>query len=296
VYAVSTNGFWNDGDSYILARVPRSRLADLNAAEWTYFRGGDGMSAGNWSRNIDDATPLLELRTHCGQSGPCYIPALGLYVMIAWYNTEKMTKWYEPNEMRYDFYQAPQPWGPWSMVRSYSDRFLAAGQHMYGPSLCAKFQRKEGTDVHATMFTSGCPFEDIPGGMYKAWSIPVILRTAPAPPSREVPAGDPSIVYKGSWAGSGGVRESRAAGDSAELRFDGVGVDYVADKFAGFGTADVFLDGDLAHTAPLGTKNLPRLSDVTVYRSGALKPGPHTIRVANKSGAPVVVRALRIYS
>ena len=25
-----------------------------------------------------------------------------------------MTKWFEPNEMRYDFYQAEHPWGPWT--------------------------------------------------------------------------------------------------------------------------------------------------------------------------------------
>ena len=300
VYAVSTNGFWNDGDSYILGRILRAKLPELNAADWSYFAGGDGTAAKSWSARIQDAQPLLSRRTHCGQSGPCYIRALGAYLIVVWYNTEKMTKWYEPNEMRYDFYQAPHPWGPWTAVSSCSDRFLAPG-HMYGPSLCAKFQRREGADVHVTMFTSGCPFDDVPAGLYKAWEIPLILKTGSVVPSSLVPNGDARIVYKGAWRASGEgrplgpVRVSASAGDSAELSFDGVAVDYIADRNAGFGTVDVYVDGAVARTAALSIENLPRLCGVTVFRSGALRRGAHTIRIVNKTAAPAVLDAFRIY-
>ena len=37
VYACSTNGFWNDGDSLILGRVLRSQLSRLNSADWEYL-------------------------------------------------------------------------------------------------------------------------------------------------------------------------------------------------------------------------------------------------------------------
>jgi hypothetical protein len=300
VYAVSTNGFWNDGDSYILGRVPRQKLPDLNAADWSYFNGGDGGKAKAWAGNVRDAKPLLELRTQCGQSGPCYIPALGLYLMVVWYNTEKMTKWFEPNEMKYDFYQAPHPWGPWTAVHSYSDRFLSPG-HMYGPSLCARFQRQEGTDVHMTMFTSGCPFQGAPEGLYKAWEIPLIVKTVPVIPSTVIPSGDPRIVYQGDWTSSNDdrlpepVRQTTTANASAELQFRGVAVDFIADKKTGFGSVDVFLDGVPVHTADLRIENLPRLCGVTVFRSGSLKNGVHNIRVVNKSSSPVAVNAFRVY-
>lgn len=300
VYAVSTNGFWNDGDSYILGRVPRRKLPHLNAADWSYFTGGDGSKARVWSAKVNDARPLLELRTHCGQSGPCYIAALGLYLMVVWYNTEKMTKWFEPNEMKYDFYQAPHPWGPWTAVHSYSDHFLSPG-HFYGPSLCARFQRQEGTDVHMTMFTSGCPFKDVPEGLYKAWEIPLIVKTAPVISSTVIPSGDPRIVYKGHWASSnedrlpGSVRQTMTANDSAELSFRGTGVDFIADKKTDFGSVDIFLDGILVHTVALRVDNLPRLCGVTVFRSGELKNGTHDIRVVNKSSSQVVVDAFRVY-
>jgi hypothetical protein len=300
VYAASTNGFWNDGDRYILGRVLRKQLPDLNAADWQYFIGGDGNSGNNWSSAIQDAKPIVDQRTHCGQSGPCFIPALGLYLMVVWYNTEKMIKWFEPNEMRYDFYQAPHPWGPWTEVHSYSDRFLSAG-HMYGPSLCARFQRTEGTNVHMTLFTSGCPFDDVPAGMYKAWSIPVIVETAPIVPSVVVPSSDPRIVYNGEWTASsegrllGPVRQTASPNASAELRFHGVAVDLIADKKTGFGALDISLDGALVHTANLAVENLPRLCGVTVFRSNMLKNGEHRIRVVNKAALAVVMDAFQVY-
>ena len=300
VYAVSTNGFWNDGDSYILARVPRRKLPDLNAADWQYFSGGDGNQAKSWSARIQEARPLLDLRTHCGQTGPCYIPALGSYLMVVWYNTEKMIKWFEPNEIKYDFYQAPHPWGPWNAVHSYSDRFLSPG-HMYGPSLCARFQRTEGADVHMTLFTSGCPFENVPQGLYKAWEIPLVVKTAPVIPSALIPSGDPRVVYNGQWTASaedrllGPVRQTTSPGDSAGLSFRGVGIDFIADKKAGFGSVDILLDGVLAHTAVLAVENLPRLCGVTVFRSGALGSGAHSLSIVNRASSPVVVDAFRVY-
>jgi hypothetical protein len=301
VYAVSTNGFWNDGDRYILGRVQRRKLPDLNAADWQYFTGGDGNEEKSWSATIQNAAPLLDLRTHCGQSGPCYIPALGRYLMVVWYNTEKMIKWFEPNEMRYDFYQAPYPWGPWTSIRSCSDHFLWPPGHMYGPSLCAKFQRTEGPNVHMTLFTSGCPFEDKPVGLYKAWAIPLVVKTTPVIPSTVVPSGDPSIVYTGSWTSSsegrplGPARQTASPKASAELSFSGVGVDLIADKKTGFGSVDIFVDGILAHTANLAVENLPRLCGVTVFRTGELKNGAHRIRVVNKASLPVVVDGFQVY-
>lgn len=310
VYAASTNGFWNDGDRYVLGRVPRTNLPDLHAADWTYFSGGDGQNASNWSTKVQDAKPLLEQRTHCGQSGPCFIPSLGLYLTIAWYNTQKMTKWFEPNEIRYDFYQAPHPWGPWTPIRSYSDQFLSVG-HMYGPSLCAKFQHAEGSDVHMSLFTSGCQFEDVPSGLYKAWEIPIIVRTAALLRSHVIPSGDPKIAYRGVWSpiqestplplGEPAVavdpaHQTSSAEATAEFEFEGCGVDLIADKSAGFGSVDVFINGTIQGSVGLGIQNLPRLRGVTVFRSGKLAVGAHRIRIVSKTSSPVVLQGFQVYT
>jgi hypothetical protein len=79
------------------------------------------------------------------------------------------------------------------------------------------------------------------------------------------------------------------------LSFRGVGIDFLADKKTGFGSVGIFVDGVLAHTAALAVENLPRLNGVTVFRSAALKDGTHSIRVVNKTSAPVVVDGFRVY-
>ena len=57
VYAVANNGHFEDGDNYILGRVRRSKLPDLNAANWQFYTDGDGMLAGNWIDKISRQSP-----------------------------------------------------------------------------------------------------------------------------------------------------------------------------------------------------------------------------------------------
>ncbi len=294
VYAMSNNGFWNDGDQYTLGRVPRTQLAAMDASDWSYFTG-----SGRWSRQIADAAPVLANPTHCGQTPPCFVPALGVYVMVVWYNTERMTTWFEPNEMRYDFYQAEHVWGPWRPINSFSDRFLT-GNHMYGPSLCAKFQERVEGGVEIHLFTSGCPFRDVPSGVYKAWTIPVILRTAALPVAVTVPAQDARIAYQGNWSGAcapgaeGEARYAASAGSSVQLRFRGTGIAWLANKSADFGSAEVWLDGKLADTVSLAVRNLPRLSGVTVFRAENLTRGDHILRIVSRDGG-LAIDSFHVY-
>jgi hypothetical protein len=302
VYAVSTNGFWNDGDSLILGRVARKLLPNLNAADWEYFKGGNGIDAKNWSKQIDSASSLLKAPAHCGQTPVCFVPALGIYLLISWYNPQTLTKWFEPKEMQYDFYQAQHPWGPWSFIRSFSDKFLASGSHMYGPSLCAKFQEQRGSDVRVTMFTAGCPFDDVPAGIYKAWTIPVVLRSKPLPRSEEVPADGSQIKWVGDWEkgfdpkhGNKAIRTSKKSADALTVTFNGTGIAYVAGKSEGCGQVDVFLDGGRREKVNLALKNFPALSGVTVFQVNGLAAERHTLKLVNAGTGPVNVEALRVY-
>lgn len=300
VYATSTNGFWNDGDNYVIGRVERHKLPRLVGSEWSYYTGGDGLHDKNWSRKIADAKPILSSPAHCGQGPVCYIPALDLYLLTAWYNTEKMTKWFEPSRMRYDFYQAEHPWGPWSFINSHTDSFLSAG-HMYGPSLCARFQRREGSSVVIPMFTSGCPFKDTPSGLYKMWEIPLFLRTEPVVPVHSIDADDPRLHYRGAWnvesgappATSQRARFTSAPGDSAELQFTGTCISFITEKGPAFGTADVYLDGAKTSLA-LETPEFPRVTSVRAFAAYDLHKGRHTIRVVNTSSRQLAVARFEV--
>jgi hypothetical protein len=300
VYVTSTNGFWNDGDSYILGRVERHALFQLRSSDWSYYMGGNGMREKSWSRDVRDAKPILSSPAHCGQGPVCYIPELDLYLLIAWYNTEKLSKWFEPTRMRYDVYQAEHPWGPWNFIDSHSDSFLSAG-HMYGPSLCARFQRREGSSVVMHMFTSGAPFKDVPSGLYKMWQIPLILRTDAVLPVSTIHADDPRVAYHGAWnAGSANLpglnphtRYTGAAGSSAELEFSGTGIAFITEKGPEFGTADVYLDGKRTSLV-LATPDFPRISSVNAFAVDGLRRVRHSIRVVDTGAASLAVEQFQI--
>ena len=300
VYATSTNGFWNDGDSYILGRVPRNRLTNLRASDWSYAMGTDADAAPRWSPKLEDAVPVFSVPANCGQGPVCYIPALGSYLLVAWYNTATMKKWFELNEIRYDFYQMAHPWEPWRLIDSHSDNFLAAG-HMYGPSLYAKFQRLEGSKVRMSLFTSGCPFSDVPSGLYEIWEIPLILRTAALPIATIKPAMDKRILYRGNWRTVDrsarilpNARKSATPGDSAELTFQVTGFRCIAEKDPNLGSFDIYVHGRKMQVVTLRTEDLPRMFSVEVFAARGLSRGMHRFKLVNTNNASAVLDGLHI--
>jgi hypothetical protein len=302
VYAVSNNGFWNGGDDLILGRVARTDLPKLNAADWSYYAGGDGMADSSWTADPAKAKLLLDLPSKLGWTSPCFIPALNRYLLVSWYVTPTLKKWFEPGVVTYDFYQAAHPWGPWTFVSSFDDRFLATG-HMYGPNLCAKYQEQEGGNVRIQLFTSGCPFKDEPTGLYKMWSIPLTLKTGALPASTLVNDDDPAIRYTGNWtAGTkrgyhdyqDDVHYTNTTGDAAEYSFTGTGIELLSEKFSDQGSIDIFIDGKPHGSADLKQEKFPRLAQVRVFSAQGLPPGRHTIRIVNAGPGYVAIDAFAV--
>jgi hypothetical protein len=303
VYAISNNGFWNDGDDVIIGRVERKKLPNMNASDWTYLKANDGAVETNWTPQLDLAKPIFSLPGKCGTTSPCYVPSLGVYVMVVWYNPVKLHSWFNPKEMKYDFYQAEHAWGPWNFISSCSDKFIVGG-HWYGPTLCAKFQQRSGPDVTMCPFNSGCPFEDQPTGIYKAWEFPIVLKTTPLIPSVMVNDDDSRIRYAGKWTASrgrkysdyaGDVQFTNTPGDSMEFTFNGSGIDYLTEKYKDEGDVSVSIDGGPAQTVSLKMINFPRLTQITVFRVQGLAERNHTIRVVNKSDDFAVVDGFKVY-
>lgn len=303
VYAISTNGFWNDGDSLILGRVPRNRLSQLNSSDWQYCAARNPDAEPTWSAHIEEAVPILSRPAKCGQTPITYIPALQSYLLISWYNTERMTTWFEPNEMRYDFYQAPHPWGPWKLISSHDDRFLPPTFHMYGPSLCSRFQQSRGSDVEISLFTAGCPFEDVPSSPYKMWRIPIVLRTHEPPGTETIAASSKSVAYRGLWfpwitepGATSDVRASDSAGSSAEITFTGTGIEYLAHKTPESGDVQIFLDGAQQETTSLRVTDFPVLFNVTMFARHGLPFGKHTLRLVHTAGGRINIASFAIQS
>lgn len=302
VYVVSNNGFWNGGDDFILARIRRDDLPKLKTGDWQYFTGGDGLDDKAWSGEIASATPVVNRPAKLGWTAPVFVAELNRYLLVSWYVTPTLKTWFTPECVVYDFLEAPHPWGPWTMVGSFDDRFLG-GNHMYGPNLCAKFQERVDGGVKVEMFTSGCPFQDKPGGLYKMWRIPLILRTKPLPAATDVNDNDPAVRYSKGWIviaqkGSrdfqGDVHYTRSAGATATFRFTGTGVEILAQKYQDSGELAVAIDGQPRGVVNLNLKNFPRLVQVPVFRAEGLPVGEHQVTIESQGEGAIALDAFRV--
>lgn len=156
VYAISNNGFWDNGDTLILGRVLRSRLSQLNGSDWEFFTGGEGSNSTNWTRDAERAKPILEDPRKLGETGAVYLPARRRYMMITWYYPDgtghavgagHKTVW--------KFLESPHPWGPWTQIGSHT----WFPQGYYCPGICPKFQSANRVYVMTTGdFTNSLPY------------------------------------------------------------------------------------------------------------------------------------------
>ena len=60
VYALSNDGFWDNGNNLILGRVARSKIGNLRATDWQYYNGGDGMDDSAWMSDMARANLVLD--------------------------------------------------------------------------------------------------------------------------------------------------------------------------------------------------------------------------------------------
>jgi hypothetical protein len=182
VYEVSNNGHFEGGDDDVLGRVPRSRLPALDAADWSFYRGGDGLQDSSWSPKLDAATPVLSNPRNSGMTGMTYIEGLRRYVMVVWnykhlsYATAIAKK---DVSTVLEFFEAPKPWGPWMKFKTLDTGALG----WYAPIIGQRFQTVvDANSVRAFMYVTG--FTSKPqGGLdfvrFKMNYLPITLSTRP---------------------------------------------------------------------------------------------------------------------
>lgn len=172
VYAISTNGFWNNGDSLTLGRCLISNIGNLNAADWTFYLGGDGMDNANWG-SLASAVPIVSKSRSLGIAGAQYLPAFKCYVMLEWYYPSvEQGLTIDRSETVWDIYKSATPWGPWTLIQSttWDD---AEGLGLYNPNIVPSSVAPDG-GLTFTILTSG-DFDntDVVNGDYTLTVIPV---------------------------------------------------------------------------------------------------------------------------
>lgn len=121
VYAYGLDGSWRDSftdaaqdpTELFLARVPVDSLQD--ASTWEFFAGPSTSSGTQpaWTADISAKKPVLtdDRLTDYGmtvlsQGGVTYLPKRDRYLYTSW------------TEYTFEFYEAPEPWGPWTLFHS----------------------------------------------------------------------------------------------------------------------------------------------------------------------------------
>lgn len=143
VYALSnTTSAWNNGDAVLIGRVRRVDLPNLDASQWRFYRGGDGLAAASWG-TLAEATPVITAAGRCSTAGVTYNAPLQRYIMPQWHYPDVVTDFSNVTRSRLEFYQSPTPWGPWSLFASMDSQ----PQGLYNASIPSKFISSDGRSL-----------------------------------------------------------------------------------------------------------------------------------------------------
>ena len=293
VYAISNDGWAYDGSYAMLGRVLRSKIGDLNGADWQYYTGppgGDGLNSADWSASPAAATHLISAPHELGQSGVQYIQALHEYVLTSFYypfndlwSTHGMSAY-----TTWSFYQAPHPWGPWTKFYSAptTECFMSCDPAsanpigLYDPVMASKFINMDGlSDV---IFSSGdWNYRNRPNDvLYKLHAFPFTLTAAAAHV-----ADDFDASYSGNWSASydqGGyyddtIHSSNTPGASASYTFTGDAIAWVGGRDVDHGYAAVSVDGGPATL--VNTYAPQQETQQVLFADNDLPAGRHTITI-----------------
>lgn len=152
VYAYGFDNNWREQQKLYLARVPSNSIQTRSS--WQFYTGTDGSGAPTWSSDISQKVPVLEddrqlypqtFGTFCcnnahvlGQGGVVYDAPLKRYIFTSW------------SYATHEFYEAPTPWGPWSlfMSKDFGPIQLSQNRGQYGTSIPSKFISSDGKTMY----------------------------------------------------------------------------------------------------------------------------------------------------
>jgi CubicO group peptidase (beta-lactamase class C family) len=108
-YSQDGPGAYQPYDGVVLARAPKSRLHELVAYE--FYAGDDGHGASVWTKEIEKRQPTFRYPGHCERLDVVYDPGLKRYLMTVDFGHGK----------GWGLFDAPEPWGPWTVAWSTTD-------------------------------------------------------------------------------------------------------------------------------------------------------------------------------
>jgi hypothetical protein len=175
VYAVSNDGAWNNGNWMILGRVRKDRIGRLERSDWEFIQGYDDNGQPIWGPRYDDALYIFHAPGRASMTGIHYVEGLDLYILPQWHYPYLDDPLRRFKHTRFEFYEAPAPWGPWRLFHTQDFE----PESWYNPGIPGKFVSRDGKRFW--LFVAG----DFLGAArtakvyYALWMIPVELEVEP---------------------------------------------------------------------------------------------------------------------
>ncbi len=113
VYMMSNEGFWNNGSSMYLARVPRDRFGNLSPEDWEFYCK-DFPDAPEWTKDPAKKRAVLADPFKCSMAGAQYVAPMDRYIMTQAYYPEPYSYNFDTTKTCFRFYESKTPWGPWN--------------------------------------------------------------------------------------------------------------------------------------------------------------------------------------
>ncbi len=150
-YAISGEG-WDNGTHLRLGRVPAADIMNVGAWEWVAGMSID--TPPSWSKNQEDAVPVLTDPGYLGYVDMVYIRAVRRYLVFSWHHKVKCNP---DTGSELIIYDSPEPWGPFTLVH-HEDLWESAELNPYNPRLPLKWfdpSRLEGWMLFSGSWRSG---------------------------------------------------------------------------------------------------------------------------------------------
>ncbi len=145
VYTYSQEGgsAYVTDDAVVLARAPKTKLRERKA--WQFFAGAaDGQPV--WSAEIAAAKPVFRFPGHCQRVEAVYHAATRRYLLVVSYG----------HNGGWGIFDAPQPWGPWSVA--FHTEYWGLGE-THGYRIPTKWTSGDGHEL--TLIFSGLVYNGV---------------------------------------------------------------------------------------------------------------------------------------
>lgn len=142
IYSPDSETAYESSDHLIMARVPKEDILERTAYE--FFTSQQRNNETNWNSKIEERRPVFENSLRCYRTNVTYNSGLKRYLLCQVFPQSQHSQ--GPRfQGGFGIYDAPEPWGPWSVVFETENWDVGPGESNSFPT---KWMSEDGRTVH----------------------------------------------------------------------------------------------------------------------------------------------------